>query len=324
MLFVKIALGLVIAILIFGVIMDKVPTKGGLIAALVVALLFVGACSLEVVKTGYTGVRVKWGIVDPEPATTGWNLKMPFVEKIVKVNNKQQDAHYDAQVWSETSQRTAIYYEKVTVSYRISVAKSAWIYANVEDYENNLITEGIVQSSIKASSKQLDDIDATNRSLIEPLCKEYLQKALNDKYGEDVVIITKVIIGNADFDKAYNDAILAKQQAKIEAEKQEVENKRRIEKAEADAKVMETEANAEAKKQLIESEAKAKAEVIEAEAKAEANRLLQQSLAEEVITKLWIDKWDGRLPYYITGDNAGNMIGIGIPASPTPTPAATE
>ena len=195
------------------------------------------------------------------------------------------------------------------MTYRINCEKSAWIYANVTDYKNSLVSDGVVQSAIKASSKQLTDVDATNRSIIEPLCEEYLQKTLDDKYGEDVVIVNKIVIGNADFDPAYNNSILAKQQAQIDAEKQAIENEREIKKAEANASVIKTEANA-----------RAEAQIIEAKAQAEANSIIQKSMSDEVVTKLWLEKWDGKMPYYITSESSDNLIGIGIPGAAAATP----
>lgn len=302
----------------------KVWIKRLIIACMVAIPCTIAVYSVEIVPTGFTGVKVTVGQVDSMPLSNGWYFKMPFIQSIKLVNNKQQDIVFDAQIWSETSQRTTIFYEKVTVTYRINGAKSAWIYANVADYENSLINEGILQSALKASSKQLVDEDATNRSVIEPLCMEYLQKAVNEKYGEEVVLIVKVIIGNADFEESYNNTLAAKQQAKIDAEKQQIENKRQIEKAEADAKVRETQANADANVKLIEAEAKAKAEVIEAEAKAKANELLQESLNDQIITKMWVEKWNGQLPIYMPGSEAGSLIGIGMPtANATPTPSPT-
>lgn len=287
---------------------DKKPWSRCIIGSGIFLALFVLFCSMEIIPTGFSGVRTTFEQVDPMPVENGLVWKLPFIQSIEKVNNKQQDMTFDTQVWSETSERTAIYYEKITVSFRINGAKSAWIYANVADYKNSLINEGIVQSALKSGSKTLSDVDATNRAIIEPITKDLLQKALDDKYGPEVVTVTKVIIGNADFDEAYNNTILAKQQAQIDAEKQQIENRRRIEKAEADAKVLETEANAQANAKLI-----------AAKAEAEANRIIQESLEGEVITKIWLDKWDGRMPYYIVGDG-GNLIGIGLPSNDGVTP----
>lgn len=46
------------------------------------------------------------------------------------------------------------------------------------------------------------------------------------------------------------------------------------------------------------SEAAAKKRIIEAEAEAEANRLKAQALTPAILEKMWIEKWDGKLPVY--------------------------
>lgn len=275
----------------------KEPYKIGLVGSVI---LFVLINSFVIIPTGYTGVRVTFGQVDSQPVQSGLSWKCPFVQSIEKVNNKQQDIIFDKmQVWSETAARTAIYYEQITVTYTINPEYSAWIYSNVSDYKQALINEGIVASALKSSSKKLSDTDATNRSVIEPLCMENLQKVLDEKYGRNVAIINKVIIGNADFDESYNAAIAEKQQAQLEAERQAIENKRAIEKAEADAQVKMTAANAQAE-----------ATIIEAEAEAEANKLLEESLTENVLKEIWIEKWDGMLPHFVSGDSDSVMFGL--------------
>ena len=269
----------------------------GVIALIV---LIVALSSFTVIPTGYTGVRTTFGQIDPNPVPNGINMKLPFVQKIEKVNNKQQDVSFDGKVWSETSERTAIFYDAVTVTYQINPESSAWIYANIANYKDALVNQGIVSSAIKASSKGLSDTDATNRSIIEPLVIENLQKSLNQKYGENVVTVTKVIIGNADFEDGYNQAIAAKQQAQLEAERQKIENQRAIEKAEADAQVRKTNA-----------EAEANAKLVSAQAEAEANQLLEKSLTDQILRESWIEKWNGQLPQYMSGDDGSVLIGFG-------------
>lgn len=276
-------------------------------ALILLVALLIFSQSFKIIPTGYTGVRTTFGQIDPQTAQSGFNWKIPFVQSIEKVNNKQQDIKImdgkkDGWVWSETAQRTAIHYEDITVTYRINNEMSAWIFANVADYKKSLINDSIVASAIKSGSKGLSDTEATNRSIIEPLAAEFLQKSLDDKYGKDVVIITKVIIGNADFEDSYNNAISEKQQAQIAAEKQAIENERAVNKAQADATVAKTQA-----------EAQANVELIRAEATAEANRMLQASLSDKILSEMWIEKWDGKMPVYIAGENSSTMIGIGAP-----------
>ena len=44
---------------------------------------------------------------------------------------------------------------------------------------------------------------------MEPLAQETIQKSLDNKYGNGVITINKVIIDNADFEDSYNEAIAA-------------------------------------------------------------------------------------------------------------------
>ena len=275
-------------------------TKKLIIAvAIIIVLALMAVSSFTIIPTGYTGVRTTFGQIDRTTLQNGFNWKIPFIQSIELVNNKQQDIDYNGQVWSETADRTAIYYEGVSVTYQINPQMSAWIYANVSDYRNSLVTTSIVSSAIKASSKSLSDVDATNRGIIEPLVMENLQKSLDEKYEPGTIIINKVVISNVDFDQSYNDAIAEKQRAQIEAQRQAIENERAIEKAEADATVKKTEAQAEADALLI-----------RAKAEAEANVILQKSLSDEILRQMYIDKWNGELPKYVGGDSAGVLVDL--------------
>ena len=222
------------------------------------------------------------------------------MQSINQVNNKQQDISYTGQVWSETAERTVLYYEGITVTYTINPEKSAWIYANVSDYKKNLISDNLVASAIKSSSKELNSTDATNRGIIEPIAQEKIQEALDQKYGSDVVFINKVVIANTDFEESYNQAIADKQTAQLAYEKQQIENKRQIEAAEADAQVKTTQAKAEAD-----------AAVIKAQGEADANKLLNDSITDKILRQQYYEKWNGQLPNVITGDSSDIIMDIG-------------
>lgn len=271
----------------------------GLVLAILLFTAVTLVSSIVVIPTGYTGVRTTFGQIDSRPVPSGLSLVIPYVQKVEKVNNKQQDIVFRDKVWSETSNRTAIYYEDVTVTYQINPEYSAWIYSNVTNYRDNLVSQSLAASGIKSTSKELNDVDATNRSIIEPLAQEHIQKLLDEKYGPSVVIINKVVIGNADFDDSYNEAIAAKQRAKLEAEQQAIENQKAIEKAEADAAVTRTRAQAEAD-----------AKVIEAQAQADANRLLEESLTDQVLKDKYLEKWDGKLPGFVGSGDSSVLVGI--------------
>lgn len=273
-------------------------------AAILCALvLFILMNAIVIVPTGYVGVKTTFGQISESIVPNGFNWKLPFVQKIQKVNCKQQDIVFAGQIWSETSERTALYYDGVTVTYQINPEKAAWIYANVSNYEDNLVKQSLVASAIKASSKELTATDATNRGIIEPLALENIQGALDEKYGEGVVTINKVIIADADFEESYNEAIAAKQTAQLEYEQQKIVNQQKIEAAEAEATVITTQA-----------QAQADAAVIKAQGEAEANELLSGSLTDKILLQMYIDRWNGILPSVTSGEtglmlNVGDLIG---------------
>ncbi|MCQ2474932.1 MAG: hypothetical protein MJ173_03400 [Clostridia bacterium] len=268
------------------------PIKlSAIIIAAVVVLATIGS-SIAIVPTGYTGVKTTFGQVNPNPVAPGFTFKIPFIQSMEKVNNKQQDLTVDGQIWSETSERATIFYENVIVTYQISSEKSAWLVANVSNYQTDIINSAVVSSAIKTASKELNNIDATNRGKIEPLTQTKLQAILDSKYGENTIFINKVIISNTDFEDSYNDAIAAKQNAQLEYERAAIVNQQAIEKAEADAKVKEKAA-----------EGEANALKIRANAEAEANKKISDSLTDKVLANKFYDSWDGKLPT-VMGDSS--------------------
>lgn len=322
-----------IVVIVVGLSMKKKkPFLLGIVLGVIGVVLAILSSSFKIIPTGYSGVRSTFGQIDSRTVPNGFNWKIPFVQDIELVNNKQQDITFDSEIWSETSERTALYYTGVTITYQINPAKSAWIFANVSNYKESLVNQNIIASAIKSSSKELADTDATNRAIIEPLAMEKIQTSLNEKYGEDVVIINKVIISNADFEESYNSAIAAKQKAQLEAQQQAIINKQNIDKAAADATVTVTKTQAEADAKKIQAQAEAEAEVIRAEAEAKANALLEQSLSERILKEMYIERWNGELPA-VVGDDSNLLFDLNLnedsngsgantseASTPTPTP----
>ena len=283
----------------------KAPKWPLTFAVLGLACIIGGNC-FTVVPTGYTGVRTTFGLIDNASCMPGFNLVIPFVQNISLVNNKQQDLRISDQIWSETQEQTVVYMENVTVTYQIVPESSAWIYANVENWVEELVDIDIVSSALKSASRGLAADVVTDRSVIEPAAREQLQAALNDKYGENRVIIKEIIINNMDFDESYNEAIAKKSQAIQEQQEQAIRNQTSIDQAKAEA---------EAERQR--GQGQADAELIQAQAKAEANRIISESITESTQRQDAIDKWNGELPRYAGGGD----VTFGILESVTSTPA---
>lgn len=265
-----------------------------LIITVVVLLVaaIVAFSSVTIVPTGYTGVKSTFGQISPNVLTQGIRFKIPFIEKVTLVSNKQQDASLYGEIWGETRERTPVFASDISVTYTVSSAKSAWIVANVAAYRDGLITDTLVSSAVKAAMVELPANEVTIRSKIEPLVKEKLIESIKEKYGEDTVTVIKVVVNNMDFEESYNEAIAQKSIAQQTYERQQIENETAIAKAEANKKVA-----------ITNAEAEAEAKLIQAQAEADANRLLSESLTDEVLRNRFYDEWDGTLPR-VMGESA--------------------
>lgn len=270
---------------------DSAMWKYAKYAVVAVCVIGIGANSISVIPTGYTGVKSTFGKISEKELTTGIHISVPFVQHIQTISNKQQDRRCEGKIWGETSDKTPVYGENVTVTYSISPEKSAWLCANVTDTDN-LIKGSMVASAMKAAMAELAPEDVTNRGKIEPLTQKKLEAVLNTKYGKDAITLYQVIIENMDFEDEYNAAIQQKSIAQQTAARQEIENKTAIKKAEADKTV-----------EIKKAEAKAEKMRIEAEAQANANKELADSISDALINYQKIEKWDGKLPK-VTGSNA--------------------
>ena len=272
-------------------------SKKGLRSVLIIlgAVVLLGGQCFAIIPTGYSGVRSTFGQISNQSVPQGINFKIPFIQSIDLVNNKQQDVTVPAQVWGESSEKVPVYASDIVVTFQISASKSAWIYANVTNTAE-LVSQSIVASAIKSAMTELSAAEVTLRSKIEPLAKERLAASMDEKYGEGTVSVLKVVINQMDFEDSYNRAIAEKSVAQQNQQKQEIENQTAIAKAEADRKVAVEKAQAEADALKISAQAEAEAKLIRADAEAKANKIISESLTEQVISAMFYETWDGVLP----------------------------
>ena len=281
-----------LAVAVVGIIVGLKKSKRIMPACIIIGVaVFVVGCCFTIVPTGYTGVRTTFGQVSKNIVPQGFNLKVPFVQTIELVNNKQQDTKIVAQVWGESSEKIPVYATEITVTFQVESGRSAWIFSNVTDTKD-LITQSLVSSAIKSAMVELPASEVTVRSKIEPLVKEELAESIDEKYGSDTISVLKVVIDQMDFEESDTNAISDKSIAMQRQAQQEIENNTAIAKAEADKKVA-----------IANAEAEAEATRIAAEAEAAANKLIAESLTDEILKLKFYEKWDGKLPS-VMGDNA--------------------
>ncbi len=247
----------------------------------VIAVIIVAVNCFSIVEPGHTGVIVTLGKVKNSTLQEGIHVKAPFVQQVVKIDNRILKLEVETEAFSKDLQTVTT---TLAVNYRVDSSKSYSIYKNIgADYETVLVTPAINEVLKAITAKYTAEESVTNRALIS----EGLVKGLNEKLNEIGLYVTDVNIINFDFSEAFITAIEEKQVAQQKLLKAETEKQTAITNAEAEAETIK----------------------IKADAEADANNTLNKSLTDKIIEYNKIDKWNGILPQ-VTG-NSSSLIDMG-------------
>lgn len=231
------------------------------------ALVFVTNC-FTIVDAGHTGVVVTLGKVNEGVLQEGMHFKVPFVQNVVKIDNRIVKLEVDTEAFSKDLQTVAT---TLAINYRVDTSKSYSIYKNIgANYEEVLVAPAVNEVLKAITAQYTAEESVTNRTLVS----DGLIKGLNEKLNNIGLYITDVNIINFDFSEAFITAIEEKQVAQQKLLKAETEKQTAITNAEAEAETTR----------------------IKAQAEADANNKIKASLSEEVIRSKFYEKWDGKLP----------------------------
>lgn len=257
------------------IIIDKVRDsnikKIVLFGVLGLFLLVTMVASFQTIRSGEVGLRVRFGKIIDSNLSEGFNLKLPYIEKIVKVNIKVQKVELDTMAASKDLQDIDTV---IAVNYRVEGDSASSLYRNVGNNYENVVLQPAIQESVKSviSKYTAEEVVTSRTEVSDNSLKELQAKVL--KYG---ITIESFNIINLTFSEEYANAI---------EEKQVAEQKLSTAKLEAEAKI------------------------VSAEATKKANDLMKQSLTDELIAKQFIEKWDGKLPSTYAGEDILGMFNI--------------
>lgn len=290
-----------------------VPRIGRIIAAVIVAILLpiIIFSSFAIVPPGHTGVRVTMGSVADQVVSEGVTLTIPFVQRIVRMDNRIQGMTFSTEAVTNDLQAITMEY---VVNYSLDPAVSATIFRTVGPGYQAIIVRPVVEETIK---------DITARYPIEQLITERarvsadITAALQRELGDRGLTFERFNIADFAFSSEFSNAIEAvriAEQAALRAE-QDLERVRHeaqadVVQADADATARITRANAAAEERLIAATAQAEADVMLAEAQAEVLNLQARELTPENLQLLWIDRWNGILPTTLVEGEGGMILNL--------------
>ena len=209
-----------------------------LIIALFILITII--CSITTVPTGFVGIKTRFGQVQDDVIQEGFNFKLPYIEKIVKLDCRTQKTEYTMEASSKDLQKISNF--KVAVNYNITKDTANDLYRKVGVDYKSIIVEPAIQEAMKATIANYTAEELiTKRNGVSAFALEALFNKLQDS-GITLTALNIIDLSfSEEFDKAVEEKQIVEQQtekAKYELEKAKVENEKKIENAKAEAEVM--------------------------------------------------------------------------------------
>lgn len=212
------------------------------IILLIIALFILTTiiCSITTVPTGFVGIKTRFGQVQDAVIQEGFNFKLPYIEKIVKLDCRTQKTEYTMEASSKDLQKISNF--KVAVNYNITKDTANDLYRKVGVDYKSIIVEPAIQEAMKATIANYTAEELiTKRNEVSAFALEALFNKLQDS-GITLTALNIIDLSfSSEFDKAVEEKQIVEQQtekAKYELEKAKVENEKKIENAKAEAEVM--------------------------------------------------------------------------------------
>ena len=269
----------------------------------VVAIALFSFIGLERIDAGHVGIKVNLiGTgkgVDNATEVTGWVFYNRFTTKIVEFPTFVQHKEYKKDSESDesfiiNSKDGSEFHVSPLLNYSVQRDKVPYIFTKYR-VELSAIEAGFLKTAVYdafrvvANSYTADELIG-NRELFEIKVRKNLEGHLLPEG-----FILAQFTSNLVYPETFKKAIEAKNNAVQSALRAENE----VKTAEARAKI-----------KIAQADGNAKAMLTSAKAESEANRLKQQTLTPLLLQQMWVEKWNGKLPETMLGQNQNLMFGL--------------
>ncbi len=247
--------------------------------------------SFKTISAGEVGVVTRLGKVTGRTLHPGANIVVPWIDGVMRYNTKKviyetttgekqkgSDADYkDYPVDTNTQdgQQVDIFY---TIRFNVDPTKAGWIAQNVGSQE--AVVEKIVKTESRIWARNVPrrfEAQTLYTGEGSQDVQNEIFEALEKTFSDNGLILDPVGIREIKFTDECIHAIENKQ---LEAVK--VKTAENI-----------------AERAVFEKEAR----ITQAEGQAKEQELQKTSISEQLLEKMWIEKWSGHLPTYMMGDS---------------------
>jgi len=293
------------------------PGKKTVITIVLLLVVLVSAKQFFLtVPAGHNEVATMFGKVYDVPYDEGFHIVNPLL-RFTRFDLRQQTRTWQkVQVPSQDKLKTSM---DVSVTFRLDGPRTPKIYQETGRLEDVIIKHITpkVRSLLREAGKTVKQSQDFYLDMVQQQMQTYMEDGLTSYLEPKGVIVQAVLFRDITLPSVVTSAVI-----------QTKERQEQLEREKAQLKIVEQQAQqqvkqAEAKQEAAKSEAKAvkihadaKAYRIEKEAvaQARANKLLAESVTEELIRYNSIQKWNGEYPQTLLSGESGGLI-LNLPAA---------
>jgi regulator of protease activity HflC (stomatin/prohibitin superfamily) len=238
------------------------------------------------IDAGERGVVLNFGAVQGEVLGEGLHLRIPIMQKIMKMDVKIQKSETRAEAASKDLQDIK---SVIALNYHVIPEKANWVYQNIGVAFKERVIDPTVQEAVKAVTARYTAVQLIgDRENVSTAIKDALSQKLADYH----LYVDGFSVIDFSFSKKFTDAIEAKQEAEQFALK--------------------------AARDLDRIKIEAEQKITQAKAEAESLRLQKQQITSELIELRKIEalreaiaKWNGTVPNVLfSGGGVSPLINL--------------
>jgi len=273
------------------------------VAAVIVAVVFVVLEMAVTVPAGNVGVKTYFGEVDlNDPLPEG----LSFINPLYAVQDMSCQVLVAARKYDSASKDMQTVHVTMAMNYRINPKAAPKIYKEVGMKFLEIIIDPAASEVLKAHTALYNASDILQK---RPALKLEVQKDLAIWLAKYDIVLVELALANISFDPAYEKAISNKQVEEQKAGQKVYE----LQQAKMQAEIVQATAkgNADAVREAAKGDADAL--VIKGTAEANYNTKVAASITEILLRQQYLNRWDGALPTYLSGDSGGllPMMNVG-------------
>lgn len=280
--------------------LESVPRGPAWIAFMVLLLLALVSTGFRIIPAGHVGVVTWLGEVEDRTLQPGAQFVVPIFENIIEVETRVRAIPFENLAAASEEYQDVL----VTGVLNIHINNSGVndLYQRVGlDYQEKIVVPFFAQILKEIMPEYPIDEILLKREEI----RQRVVERLNAKVNEYSIIIDDVALAQIAFSEAYTNAIEEKQvqEQRVLTERQILEQRR-----------------IQAEQEIVRAEGEAQARVERAQGEAEANRLLTESLSEELIRYTGITQLSDKINIALVPSDGGLILDVGGLTQPEPSP----